>query len=60
MLLAGMAGPTHPCEQFNIIHNGNNCFSVTYNVEDVGSYWLSIMWGDRHIPGSPFQVEVTE
>ena len=58
MLLAGMMGPKHPCERFDIVHTGNNRFSVTYKVDQVGQYWLSIMWGDQHIPGSPFSVEV--
>lgn len=59
MLLAGMMGPEHPCERFEIVHTGNNRFNVTYKVEDIGQYWLSIMWGDQHIPGSPFRVDVT-
>ncbi|VUZ47652.1 unnamed protein product [Hymenolepis diminuta] len=59
MLLAGMMGPDHPCERFEIVHTGNNRFNVTYRVEEVGQYWLSIMWGNQHIPGSPFQVDVT-
>ncbi|VDN96536.1 unnamed protein product [Rodentolepis nana] len=58
MLLAGMMGPEHPCERFEIVHNGNNMFTVTYNVSKVGQYWLSVMWGNQHIPGSPFLVDV--
>ncbi|VDD75477.1 unnamed protein product [Mesocestoides corti] len=60
MLLAGMTGPTRPCERLEIVHTGGNRYCVSYHVEDVGKYWLSIMWGDQHIPGSPFQVEVTQ
>ncbi|KAL5112591.1 Filamin-A [Taenia crassiceps] len=59
MLLAGMMGPAHPCERFDIVHTGSNRFSVTYRVHDVGQYWLSIMWGDQHVPGSPFRVEIS-
>ncbi|CDS40988.2 filamin [Echinococcus multilocularis] len=59
MLLAGMMGKVHPCERFEIVHTGNNRFSVTYRVEEVGQYWLSIMWGNQHIPGSPFRVEIS-
>ncbi|EUB63537.1 Filamin-A [Echinococcus granulosus] len=59
MLLAGMMGTVHPCERFEIVHTGNNRFSVTYRVEEVGQYWLSIMWGNQHIPGSPFRVEIS-
>ena len=58
MLMVGMIGPVHPCEQVCVRHQGNNKYTVSYLVKDTGNYVLVVKWGDEHIPGSPFRVAV--
>ncbi|XP_036224246.2 filamin-A isoform X3 [Bactrocera oleae] len=58
MLFVGMYGPKGPCEEFNVKHTGRNNFNVNYMVRDRGQYILIVKWGEEHIPGSPFQIDV--
>lgn len=41
-----------------IKHQGHNQYTVNYIVRDRGDYLVIVKWGDEHIPGSPFKVEV--
>lgn len=38
---------------------GNCVYDVQYCIEKKGFYELTVMWGGRHVPGSPFRVHVT-
>ncbi|XP_059218765.1 filamin-A isoform X7 [Stomoxys calcitrans] len=58
ILYVGMYGPKGPCEEFSIKHTGRNNYNVSYMVRDRGQYILIVKWGDEHIPGSPFQIDV--
>ncbi|XP_054092061.1 filamin-A isoform X3 [Zeugodacus cucurbitae] len=58
MLFVGMYGPKGPCEEFNVKHTGRNNFNVNYMVRDRGQYILIVKWGEEHIPGSPYQIDV--
>ncbi|XP_065372293.1 filamin-A isoform X2 [Calliphora vicina] len=58
ILYVGMYGPKGPCEEFSIKHTGRNNYNVSYLVRDRGQYILIVKWGDDHIPGSPFQIDV--
>lgn len=58
MLMVGVYGPKAPCEEVVIKHIGNQQYQVTYCVKDKGEYMLIIKYGDQHISGSPFRVEV--
>jgi filamin len=58
MLMVGVYGPKTPCEEVVIKHVGNNQYQVTYCVRDKGEYMLIVKYGDQHIPGSPFHVDV--
>ncbi|XP_073818017.1 filamin A protein cher isoform X16 [Musca autumnalis] len=58
ILYVGMYGPKGPCEEFSIKHTGRNNYNVSYLVRDRGQYILIVKWGDEHIPGSPFQIDV--
>ncbi|XP_078730303.1 filamin-C-like isoform X1 [Lampetra fluviatilis] len=58
MLLVGVHGPQTPCEEVHVKHMGNRHYSVTYTVKERGDYVLIVKWGDDHIPGSPFRVNV--
>jgi len=31
-----------------------------YNPQEAGEYIISIKWSNRHVPGSPFRVRITE
>lgn len=58
ILYVGMYGPKGPCEEFSIKHTGRNNYNVSYLVRDRGQYILIVKWGEEHIPGSPFQIDV--
>jgi filamin len=58
MLMVGVYGPKQPCDEVVIKHIGNQQYQVTYCVKDKGQHMLLVKYGDQHIPGSPFQIEV--
>ncbi|XP_036446591.1 filamin-A isoform X2 [Colossoma macropomum] len=58
MLFVGMLGPTVPCERVTVRHLGKNQYSINYTVKERGKYVLAVKWGDEHIPGSPFHINV--
>ncbi len=58
MLMVGVYGPKTPCEEVYVKHIGNHQYQVQYCLKDKGEYILIVKYGDQHIPGSPFQVEV--
>ncbi|KAM7537033.1 hypothetical protein Aperf_G00000060482 [Anoplocephala perfoliata] len=58
VLYVGVSGPIVPCEEVNIKHLGDNLFSVQYSVRDRGRHYIMVKWGEMHIPGSPFIVDV--
>ncbi|VDP69478.1 unnamed protein product [Echinostoma caproni] len=58
VLLVGICGPTRPFEEVKVKHLGNNQYSVSYRVNESGRHWLLVKWGDQHVPGSPFVVDV--
>lgn len=58
ILYVGVYGPKSPCEEVYIKHVGHNNYQIGYVVRDKGNYILIVKWGDDHIPGSPFHVEV--
>lgn len=58
ILYIGMYGPKGPCEEVQVKHMGRNIYQVNYFVRERGEYILIIKWGEEHIPGSPYRVEV--
>uniref|UniRef100_A0A5K3FEG0 Calponin-homology (CH) domain-containing protein n=1 Tax=Mesocestoides corti TaxID=53468 RepID=A0A5K3FEG0_MESCO len=58
VLYVGVSGPRVPCEEVNIKHVGDNLFNVQYSVRDRGRHYIMVKWGETHIPGSPFIVDV--
>ncbi|XP_062702644.1 filamin-A isoform X5 [Aedes albopictus] len=58
ILFVGIYGPKGPCDEVFIKHTGRNQYQVNYLVRERGDYILLVKWGDDHIPGSPFKVEV--
>ncbi|XP_065072533.1 filamin-A isoform X5 [Ochlerotatus camptorhynchus] len=58
ILFVGIYGPKGPCDEVFIKHTGRNQYQVNYLVRERGDYILMVKWGDDHIPGSPFKVEV--
>ncbi|VUZ40251.1 unnamed protein product [Hymenolepis diminuta] len=58
VLYVGVSGPIVPCEEVNIKHLGDNLFGVQYSVRDRGRHYIMVKWGETHIPGSPFIVDV--
>nr|XP_049463384.1 filamin-A isoform X4 [Anopheles coluzzii] len=58
ILFVGIYGPKGPCDEVFIKHTGRNQYTVNYLVRERGDYILLVKWGDDHIPGSPFKVEV--
>nr|CAD7198034.1 unnamed protein product [Timema douglasi] len=58
ILYVGVYGPKSPCEEVFIKHMGRNNYQVNYVVRDRGEYIVIVKWGEEHIPGSPFKVDV--
>lgn len=58
ILFVGLYNPKGPCEEVQVKHTGKNTFTVNYYIRERGEYTLLVMWGESHIPGSPFAVEV--
>ncbi|XP_015175447.1 PREDICTED: filamin-A isoform X3 [Polistes dominula] len=58
ILYVGVYGPKGPCEEVYLKHTGRNNYNVSYLVRERGEYIVIVKWGDDHIPGSPYKVEV--
>ncbi|XP_033213591.1 filamin-A isoform X3 [Belonocnema kinseyi] len=58
MLFVGVYGPKGPSEEVFVKHAGRNNYNVSYLVRERGEYIVIVKWGDDHIPGSPYKVEV--
>ncbi|XP_025155051.1 filamin-A isoform X3 [Harpegnathos saltator] len=58
ILYVGVYGPKGPCEEVYVKHTGRNNYNVSYLARDRGEYIVIVKWGDDHIPGSPYKVEV--
>ncbi|KAL6438960.1 hypothetical protein ACFW04_003771 [Cataglyphis niger] len=58
ILFVGVYGPKGPCEEVFVKHTGRNNYNVSYLVRERGEYIVIVKWGDDHIPGSPYKVEV--
>uniref|UniRef100_T2MH46 Filamin-A n=1 Tax=Hydra vulgaris TaxID=6087 RepID=T2MH46_HYDVU len=57
-IMVGVEGPVVPAKEIHVIHTGSNIYSINYTLVEEGDYIIRILWGDRHIPGSPFHVTV--
>ena len=57
-MYVGVYGPKGPCEEVFIKHTGRNNYQVGYLVKERGDYLVIVKWGDDHIRGSPFKVDV--
>lgn len=58
ILFVGLYNPKGPCEEVQVKHTGKNTFTVNYYIRERSEYTLFVMWGQDHIPGSPFSIEV--
>ncbi|XP_011298510.1 filamin-A isoform X3 [Fopius arisanus] len=58
MLFVGVYGPKGPCDEVYVKHAGRNTYNVSYLVRERGEYLVIVKWGEDHIPGSPFKVDV--
>ncbi|XP_072945907.1 filamin-A isoform X3 [Epargyreus clarus] len=58
LLYVGIYGPKGPCDEIQLKHKGKNNYECWYVVRDRGEYIVIVKWGDDHIPGSPYKVEV--
>lgn len=58
VLYVGVSGPVVACEEVNIKHLGQGQYAVNYVVRDRGRHLIMVKWGEQHVPGSPFVVNV--
>ena len=58
-LMVGFDDPDVIATEVVSKHMGNCVYDVQYCIEKKGWYELTIMWGGKHVPGSPFKVHVT-
>lgn len=54
-----MYGPKGPVDEVFVKHVGRNMYQVNYTAKEKGDHIVIVKWGDDHIPGSPFKVEVS-
>ncbi|XP_054724113.1 filamin-A-like [Uloborus diversus] len=59
VLFCAVFGPKGPCEDIHVKHMGRNLYNVNYTAKEKGDHIVIVKWGDDHIPGSPFKVEVS-
>lgn len=57
-MYVGVYGPKGPSDEVFVKHVGRNNYNVSYLVRERGEYIVIVKWGDDHIPGSPFKVDV--
>jgi filamin len=58
VLYCAVYGPKGPCDEVYVKHLGRNLYQVNYTVKEKGDHIVIVKWGEDHIPGSPFKVEV--
>ncbi|CAH2269436.1 jg4466, partial [Pararge aegeria aegeria] len=58
ILYVGIYGPKGPCDEVQLKHKGKNNYECWYVIRDRGEYIVIVKWGEEHIPGSPYKVEV--
>ena len=58
VLFVGIYGPEKPCDEVFVKHQGDRRYGVSYKLIDPGQYILYVKWGDQHVYGSPFHIEV--
>nr|XP_042902335.1 filamin-A isoform X2 [Parasteatoda tepidariorum] len=59
LFFCSVYGPKGPCEEVFVKAIGKNMYQVNYTVKEKGDHVVAVKWGDDHIPGSPFKVEVS-
>ena len=57
VLFVAVLGPGGQ-EEVHFKHRGGNKYLVQFMMPDDGRYILYIKWGEHHVPGSPFLLEV--
>jgi len=58
VLFVGVFGPETPCDEVYVKHQGDKQYGVSYKLKEKGQYILYVKWGEEHIPGSPFHIQV--
>ena len=46
--------------QLNIIDKGDNRYTICLIAAEPDTYHVNIMWGEEHVPGSPFELAVED
>ena len=58
MLFVSVYGPKGPSDEVTMKHVGHFNYQVSYLVKQRAEYVITVKWGEDHIPGSPFKVEI--
>lgn len=56
MLLVAVMSEKGPCEEVHVKHTGRNNYQVNYKVNNKAEYYIYVMYGKDHVPGSPFRI----
>ncbi|GFU29293.1 filamin-A, partial [Nephila pilipes] len=59
LLFCSVYGPKGPSDEVHVKTIGKNLYQVNFTVKERGDHIVVVKWGDDHIPGSPFKVEVS-
>ena len=41
-----------------VVDGGSSRYNVTLRAKEADEYYISIMWGEEHVPGSPFKLPI--
>ncbi|KRZ33570.1 Filamin-A, partial [Trichinella pseudospiralis] len=47
-----------PAEEMHIKHVGRGIFNINYMVRERGTCFVHILYGNKHVPGSPFMLQI--
>ena len=43
-----------------LVDEGSSRYNVTLRAKEADEYYISILWGEEHVPGSPFKLPIEE
>ncbi|CDW56754.1 filamin C [Trichuris trichiura] len=58
LLTVGVMTHKGPGDEVLVKHNGRGNFIVNYMVRERGTCFIHILYGNKHVPGSPFMIQI--
>ncbi len=58
ILFVSVVTPKGPSEEVYVKHTGRGIYNVNYLVREKGQIFIYVKYGEKHIPGSPFALNI--